>query len=286
MISNCGRDENRSFSGGRAGDQTGQEWYIRAWYNSPWDCVLRHPDKNVRELIAELSEEAANNDNIGYDQSQRLTFWQQLTKSNYRPKNIKSACETDCSGGVCAIVKAVGFLLNNETLKTKISETGWTGVMKNMFQSAGFQVLTASKYRNSDKYLLRGDILLNEKSHTAINITNGTNSGEPNSATNKVAPSNTTINIIDNSGSSNKMQGALYFEEGNGGGVRYNVTTDLYLRYGANVNKYAPIMIMKPGDVCVWYGYYNIDPDTGRKWLYVSCKGKVGYASEKYLKRV
>jgi hypothetical protein len=285
MISNCGRDENRSFRGGRAGDQTGEEWYIRAWYSSPWDCVLRHPDANVRNLIAELSEEAANNNKIGYDQNQRLTFWEQLTKSQYRPKNITVACETDCSAGVCGIVKAVGFLLDNAALKTKIAESGWTGVMKNMFIAAGFQVLTDPKYKNSDKYLLRGDILLNEKSHTAINVTNGVNSGEVNSATNPTV-NNTANNSIVNSAIINKIQDALYFEKGKGKGVRYNVTTDLYLRYGASANKYGAVMIMKPDDVCIWYGYYNIDPDTGRKWLYVSCKGKVGYASEMYLKKV
>ena len=87
MISNCGKDENGSYRNGRAGDQTGQEWYIRAWYSSPWDLVLRHPDANVREMIAQLSEEAANNNNIGYDQYERTTFWNQLTKCGYRPKN-------------------------------------------------------------------------------------------------------------------------------------------------------------------------------------------------------
>lgn len=280
MISTCGHDENKSYKGGRAGDQTGTEWYIRAWYSSPWDCVLRHPDAKVREMIAELSEEAANNNQIGYDQGQRLTFWNELANVGYRPKDIKNACETDCSAGVCAVTKATGYLLNNNLLKS-IAETGWTGVMKDMFKKAGFEVLTESKYRTSDKYLLRGDILLNEKTHACINITNGTSSGEMNSATNP-----TNNNTANDNAAIQKMQDALYVEKGKGKGVRYNVTTDLYLRYGASATKYGPVMIMKKDDVCVWYGYYNIDPDTKRKWLYVACKGKVGYASEAYLKKV
>ena len=43
-ISNSGSDENGGARGGSAGDQTGKEWQMRAWYNRPWSCVLRYPD--------------------------------------------------------------------------------------------------------------------------------------------------------------------------------------------------------------------------------------------------
>ena len=36
-------DENGGISGGRVGDQTGQEIHIRSYYNYPWNCVLRLP---------------------------------------------------------------------------------------------------------------------------------------------------------------------------------------------------------------------------------------------------
>ena len=105
MISNCGHDENGAYSGGRAGDQTGSEWEIRSWYSRPWTSVFRYPLRAARDLIAELAIEAAENDKIGYDQGQRTSFWTQLKASNYRPKDITVACETDCSAGVAAIVK-------------------------------------------------------------------------------------------------------------------------------------------------------------------------------------
>lgn len=78
MISNSGHDENGKAVGGAAGDQTGTEWQIRSWYNRPWDCVLRYPDLKVGALIAELAIEAANNNNIGYDQGNRDSFWAAL----------------------------------------------------------------------------------------------------------------------------------------------------------------------------------------------------------------
>ena len=117
-ISNSGGDERGKITGGAAGDQTGGEWKLKAWYNRPWSHVLRHPDPRVRRLIAELAIEAALNDCIGYDQNQRGTFWQQLKVSGYRPANIKTKCESDCSAGANSIVKAVGYLLGSRCCKT------------------------------------------------------------------------------------------------------------------------------------------------------------------------
>ena len=174
-ISNSGSDENGRASGGAAGDQTGREWNLRTWYNRPWSCILRHPDEKVREKIAELAEKAAKNDKIGYDQGQRDTYWQQLQKVGYDPAKITVACEADCSAGVIANVKAVGYLFDIDALK-KVNAT-YTGNMRSGFKAAGFQVLTASKYLSSPDYLLPGDILLNDAHHTATNITKGSKAG-------------------------------------------------------------------------------------------------------------
>lgn len=170
-ISNSGHDENGRYSGGAAGDQTGTEWQVIDWYNRPWTCVLRHPDAKVRELLAELAREAADNNHIGYDQNQRDTFWQQLQKSGYHPKNITVNCESDCSAGVIAMTKAVGHLLGLSKLKN-LSAT-YTGNMRAGFKAAGFEVLTEAKYLTGCDYLLSGDVLLNDQHHTAVNLTDG-----------------------------------------------------------------------------------------------------------------
>lgn len=184
-ISNCGHDERNRYSGGQAGDQTGREWYIRPWWNDSWNVVLRHPDAKTRNLIADMAIKAAQNNLIGYDQGQRLTFWQHLKASNYDPAQITVKCEADCSSGVAAIVKGAGYRLGNKAMQNvNASITTWNE--RNALKAAGFQVLTDSKYLTSDAYLLAGDILLNESRHTTINVTNGSKSGGS-SAT--VAPS-------------------------------------------------------------------------------------------------
>lgn len=174
-ISNSGHDEYNKYHGGKAGDQTGGEWAIINWYSRPWTCVLRHPDKAVRQLLAELHIEAAKNNNIGYDQYQRNTYWTQLVKAKYRPANIKTKCEADCSMGVISNVKAVGHLKNLSSLKN-LSAT-YTGNLKSGLKAAGFQVLTDKKYLTSSAYLVPGDILLYEGHHTAVNLGIGTKSG-------------------------------------------------------------------------------------------------------------
>ena len=175
MISNCGHDENNKYHGGKAGDQTGGEWTVRSWYNRPWTCILRHPDAKVREKIAEYAKSAAKNDNIGYDQWNRLSFWEELQKADYDPAKIKTKCEADCSLGVAAIVKAVGHKLGIKELED-VPTSMVTGNERSTLKKAGFTVYTASKYLSSDKYLVPGDILLydaKDSGHTAINLDTG-----------------------------------------------------------------------------------------------------------------
>lgn len=176
-ISNSGSDENGRYKNGKAGDQTGREWYIRDWYkySSGWNCILRHPNANVRAMIAHLAVLSAENDKIGYDQNQRQTYWNELVKANYDPSKITTACESDCSAGVIAIVKATGHLLNIDALKD-VGAT-YTGNMRSVFQKVGFDCLTASKYTTTDDYLVAGDVLLNDTHHTCIAVTNGIKSG-------------------------------------------------------------------------------------------------------------
>lgn len=193
MISNSGSDEHGNYHGGQAGDQTGGEWNIRSWYSRPWNCVLRYPVASVRKKIAELARKAANNNKIGYDQWQRMTYWTQLQKVNYDPSKIKTACEADCSAGVIANVWAVGYIFNIGALKN-LSAT-YTGNMRSAFKAAGFEVLTASKYLTSDKYLLEGDILLNDVHHTCTNLDDGSAVKKTETSTAKNPYATPTVNV-------------------------------------------------------------------------------------------
>lgn len=182
-VSNCSIDENGKAYGGKDGDNNGKEWRIRSWYSYPWNVVLRYPDAKTAQLIADLARKTASNDKVGYNQHKRLTYWEELQKAEYKPENVKTACNADCSSGACSIIKAVGYLLDNEKLKG-LSANSYTGNMKSRLRAVGFEVLTDAKYLNSDKYLRAGDVLLKEGSHTCINLDNGKSAGEPTTASN------------------------------------------------------------------------------------------------------
>jgi LysM repeat protein len=180
MISNCGKDERGAYSGGQAGDQTGGEYRLIPWFNRPWSCVLRHPDQSTRAMIALLATAAAQNNKIGYDQGQRLTFWRQLQAAGYDPSRIATPCEADCSSSTAAIIKAAGYRLGNKALQAVRYDLTTHG-MRSALKNAGFVVLTDQKYLTSDAYLLPGDILLRDVNlatgHAAINTTTGSYAG-------------------------------------------------------------------------------------------------------------
>lgn len=171
MISNSGHDERGKYSGGEAGDQGG-EWSRIPWYSRPWTVIFRHPDPSTRALIAQLAGEAADNDRIGYDQSERGMFWYRLKQAGYFPKDIRILCESDCSAGVAAIVKATGYILGDAKLQA-VSSDMYTGNEYDILTTAGFTALRDAKYTDSPAYLLAGDILLSEGHHTAINLDKG-----------------------------------------------------------------------------------------------------------------
>lgn len=174
-ISNSGGDENGGTKGGKAGDQTGREWQLKPWYSRPWTVVLRYPDQAVALKIAQLGIAAALNNNIGYDQWQRASYWKQLQAVGYDPSKIDAdhKCEEDCTAGVTANVRACGYIFGIPALQALDTSGTRSTNMRSRFVKAGFQALTASKYLTSGKYLLPGDILLYENHHAATNITLG-----------------------------------------------------------------------------------------------------------------
>lgn len=177
MIANCGSNEFGGGYGGQAGDQTGSEYRVQTWYSRPWNCVLRYPDLQKAIVIAQVSRDAANNNNIGYDMGQRMTFYNQLAAVGWNPASITTPCESDCSASTSACIIAAGHKTGDSRLMS-ISPSLTTYVMRSSLTAAGFMLLTDSRYLSSDAYLLPGDILLNDGAHVAVNLDSGPNSGQ------------------------------------------------------------------------------------------------------------
>ena len=179
LIGHASIDENGKAYNGSAGDQTKKEVCTRSWYNKSWDVVIRPKDAAMANKIAMACEQACANDKVGYDQYQRNTLYTQALKVNFDLSKITTACECDCSSlaCICAIAAGIpaGALYIGGNMRT-------TRNMRSAFKNTGkFDILTDSKYLTSDAYLKRGDILVNEGSHTVIVLSNGSKISSQNS---------------------------------------------------------------------------------------------------------
>lgn len=153
IIGSARHDEHGNcYSGGKAGDQTGQEVSTQKFYNHSkgWN-VLRAKDNRVAEKLAEAMQIASDNKNIGYDQSERYG----VIKHGINTK-VKTEC--DCSSLVRACIiyasgKDIGdFNTSNE--RSVILKSG-------LFKDVG-------SYKQGDA-LYNGDILVTRtKGHTVI----------------------------------------------------------------------------------------------------------------------
>lgn len=243
-------DENNKARGGSSGDQTGKEVLIQNWYNrtNSWNTVFRAKDVSIAEKIAKTIEQACLNDNIGYNQSQRTTLYEQAKKLRWDLSKITKKCDCDCSSLVAVCVSAAGI---------KVNKNMYTGNQKAVLQATGkFEILTDYKYLTKPDYLKRGDILLGP-GHTAIVISD-----------------NTTQILVERAKSFDKAKAGTYKV----------VVSNLNVRQGAGTTKHILVTIPKETKVKC-YGYYTQIEDT--IWLYVQFKynnkNYTGFVSSKYL---
>lgn len=165
-VGSARHDEHGHITGGKAGDQTGEEVSKQNWYlhKKGW-VVIRPKDAKVREMVAQDMEYACENPNIGYDQSQNHTLYNEAKKYGFNCSMVKTPCETDCSRTVRVCLAYAGIHV----------PAFYTGNEVETLKATGkFEILTSAKYTESSDYLLRGDILVTKTTgHTVVVLTNG-----------------------------------------------------------------------------------------------------------------
>lgn len=165
-IAHASQDENKGIRGGKAGDQTAKEVCVRSWYNKPWNVVIRFHDPDMREKVAIAMENAAKNDNIGYDQNQRNSLLNAVRKLDYDPRFVTSPVETDCSALVTVACIHAGI---PEDALVKGGNCATTSTLRSRLKATGeVTVFTSKDYTADTDKLLRGDILLSEGHHVAV----------------------------------------------------------------------------------------------------------------------
>lgn len=175
IIGHASIDERGRANSGQAGDQTGREVCTRSWYNRGWTVLLRAKDPAVAERMAKACEAGCANNHIGYDQYQRNTLRTRAREAGWDLSKITVDCETDCSAFMTVCAEAAGVDMDGTYT------SGNAPVTQNMRQkfvgTGAFESLTDSKYLTTDRYLKRGDILVYERGHTVMALSNGDMSG-------------------------------------------------------------------------------------------------------------
>lgn len=181
MIAHASQDEVKKTVGATPGDNTTKEVCIRSFYKGPWNYMIRCTDPEMRERIACAMEAAAKNDLIGYSQPRRNSLLNTCRNLNYNPGAVKVLTDCDCSSLVTVACIYAGI---PEKDLYKSNNCCTTGNIRSRLTATGkFNAYTDKKYLDSDQYLHRGDILLREPGHVAVNITEGSKANETQTTT-------------------------------------------------------------------------------------------------------
>lgn len=150
-------DESGHISGGKPGDQTGNEVSTQAYYVhlKGWYC-LRPKSITVANAIAEAMLQGCRNNNIGYCQGHRSNVIEQLRKAGKLAK-ISAKTEADCSSLVRACCIQAGFDPGNFNTASEVSALKATGQFME-------PIAVTSKTE-----LFNGDVLVTKtKGHTVV----------------------------------------------------------------------------------------------------------------------
>lgn len=160
VIGSARRDERGRYSGGKAGDNDGDEVSTQLFYvhSGGWYVIRPKSDRHATALAAAMAE-ACRNPNVGYDQGNRLAIIRDGIQST-------KPTECDCSSLVReCVIEAMGKDPGNFTTDGERGALEGTGLFERAFS-----------YTSTTR-LCTGDVLVTKtKGHTAI-VTKGTERG-------------------------------------------------------------------------------------------------------------
>lgn len=153
-------DEEGHGTGGKAGDQTGNEVQFRDWYNrsKKWHTVLR-ASQALRRKIKTNAIVGVRNVHLGYDMNDRYTAYDKIKNKGYDYNKLTEDAECDCSQFATTCSSYAGVFIPRDT-RTANMVTRYLATKQ-------YKALTGDKYTETSENLKAGDIIVGE-GHTAI----------------------------------------------------------------------------------------------------------------------
>ena len=278
-IAESGHDEHGRYTGGKAGDQTGQECYVHEYYNYPWNVFIEPIDDYLARDIANNGIDAANNDHIGYDQWQRNSAYAEWKKVGSIAKITKD-CEVDCSALVSLCITQAGC-----DILTGRSNAPVTSTLRSILLNTG-------KFRRVSAPTKRGTICLSEGNHVAIYLGTSKEKKGGSTSTTTSKPTASTTNKTDTTKAELKPTSKKTFivsgktSPNRTKAYKGRVTASaLNARTWAGVANatvsFSPLSKGAVVEVCD-----AIQASNGDTWLYVKFGTKYGFVNASYIKRV
>lgn len=155
--------ENGKATGGKKGDQTGKEVKVAPYYEFGQTWVIRFKNKSRGKKAGKAAKLLAENNNIGYNQSDRGSLYSECKKINWDIGRIDEIrkCNCDCSLlAVCAINFAYG--------KAKIDSGNTTYTLPELCEKYAANFKRADKAIKTMRFK-KGD-LVGKTGHVIINV--------------------------------------------------------------------------------------------------------------------
>lgn len=154
--------ENGKATGGKKGDQTRREVKVAPYYEFGQTWVIRFRSKLRGEIAGKIAKDLTENENIGYNQNDRVSLFMQCRKIGWDKTKIKkiSKCNCDCSElAVCVINLAYGKEKLPSTMTTH-SLTTITRTFPKNFKRADKSIVT-KKFKKGDMVGKSGHVIIN-----------------------------------------------------------------------------------------------------------------------------
>ncbi len=172
-IGHASISETGTIDGQRA-DQTGREVTVTQWYDKNWLFLLRPKTREIAERSAEFCEKICANECVGYGQGDRNSLREEILRIGFdRAQALDVPCNTDCSALMALCAEAAGVPVPYYQMPNGQWNAQTTYTMKTDFPATGMYALyEQTQYRDTDAYLMRGDILVSA-GHTVMVLEDG-----------------------------------------------------------------------------------------------------------------